>query len=226
MTAGDPAYWDDFFQQNLIPVVLAHIVATWERMRKPAPGELEDKITLRLYSALVNRKDRSRHPFLIRYEDVEVDTDLAKETGRKDIVVFPGTLEEIYFCLEAKRLNAVVSGRKKALADEYVKAGMQRFVDAKYAKSVRHGAMLGYVLDGRTDRAIKNVEANIRARFQQLRMDPPGRLPPSTVMEHPLVKETLHRRSHETTPFHIHHLFMAGQVKMPAQGKKRGYHSS
>jgi len=29
--------------------------------------------------------------------------------------------EDIYFCLEAKRLNALVSGRRRPLADAYVK---------------------------------------------------------------------------------------------------------
>ena len=118
----------------------------------------------KLYSALKNSKDRNRHPFLIRYEDVEVDTDLVKVTGRKDIVFFPPLNDEdIYFCLEAKRLNALVSGRRRSLADEYVKEGMQRFVDGKYSRFVRHGGMLGYVLDGQVARAIKNVETNIRS---------------------------------------------------------------
>ena len=108
--------------------------------------------------------------FLIRYEDVEIDTDLAKETGRKDIVFFPANDEDIYFCLEAKRLNALVSIVRKSLADEYVREGMQRFVDGKYARFVRHGGMLGYVLDGQIARAAKNVEANVRRRAKELRM--------------------------------------------------------
>src|SRR2546426_11585469 len=34
-----------------------------------------------------------------------------------------------------------------------VKEGMQRFVDGKYSRFVRHGGMLGYVLDGQVARA-------------------------------------------------------------------------
>lgn len=210
MTVGDPSYWEDFFQQNLIPTVLAHVIATWERMKKPGPSDWEDAISVKLYSALINAKDRNAHAFLIRFQDVEVDTDLAKATGRKDIVFFPSLQEqEIYLCLEAKRLNAVVSGRRRSLADEYVREGMQRFVDGKYARFVRHGAMLAYVLDGDTARAMTNVEKNIRSRLTELRMDKNGGLLGSTVRPRDgRTKETHHRRVHESTVFRIHHLFM------------------
>jgi hypothetical protein len=96
-------------------------------------------------------------------------------------VFFPSHQEEIYLCLEAKRLNAVVSGVRRSLADEYVKEGMQRFVDGKYSRFVRHGAMLAYVLDGNTDRAIQNVENNIRNRLSELRMDKNGGFGVSTI---------------------------------------------
>jgi hypothetical protein len=209
MTIGDSSYWDDFFQQNLVPSVLSYVIATWEQMPIPGPSDLEDTISVKLYSALINAKDRNAHPFLIRYQDVEVDTDLAKETGRKDIVFFPSHQEEIYLCLEAKRLNAVISGVRRSLADEYVKEGMQRFVDGKYARFVRHGAMLAYVLDGDTDRAIQNVANNIRNQLVELRMDKKGSLIASTIRpEDPRAKETHHRRTHEKTVFRIHHLFL------------------
>jgi hypothetical protein len=96
------------------------------------------------------------------------------------------------------------------LADEYVKEGMQRFVDGKYSRFVRHGAMLGYVLDGQTDRAITNVEKNIRARSRELRMETNGGFLASSIRPNdPLSKETHHSRAHETTSFCLHHLFMS-----------------
>ena len=212
MIAGDPADWDDFFQQNLIPAVLSLVISAWDRMEKPEQTAHEDDISVKLYTALINGKDRNRHAFLIRYQDVEVDTDLAKVTGRKDIVFFPSTLtKRIYFCLEAKRLNALVSGVRRSLADAYVKEGMQRFVDGKYSRFIRHGGMLGYVLDGQVARAIKNVETNIQTHARELGMTLPGRFLPSSVRpDDPSAKETHHRRSHETALFRIHHLFMSG----------------
>ncbi len=212
MTVGDSSYWNDFFQKNLIPSVLSYVITTWEQMPTPGPSDLEDAISVKLYSALVKSKDRNAHAFLIRYQDVEVDTDLAKETGRKDIVFFPSLQEqEIYLCIEAKRLNALISGVRRSLADEYVKEGMQRFVDGKYARFVRHGAMLAYVLDGDTHRAMQNVENNIRNRLTELRMDKNGSFLASTIRpgDH-RTKETRHRRVHEKAIFRIHHLFVSG----------------
>ena len=211
MIIGDISDWDGFFQQKLIPAVLAHIITTWEQMPKPGPSDLEDVISDKLYSALVNAKRRSNFPFLVRREDLEFDTDLAKETGRKDIVFFPSLQEEIYLCLEAKRLNVFISGVRRSLADEYVKEGMQRFVDGKYARSVLHGAMLAYVLDGNVDRAIRNIEKNIRNRLSELRMNNNSGFVASIIYpDDRRIKETLHFRVHEKAVFRIHHLFLAG----------------
>ena len=212
MIAGDPTAWDDFFLQSLIPAILSLVMNTWERMEKPGQTDHENDISRKLYAALKNGKDRNRYPFLIRYEDVEIDTDLAIETGRKDIVFFPpANDEDIYFCLEAKRLNALISGVRRSLADEYVKEGMQRFIDGKYSRFVRHGGMLGYVLNGQVARAMRNVEANIQVRARELGMAVPGGFLPSRILlDDPSVKETHHRRGHETTLFCIHHLFMKG----------------
>jgi hypothetical protein len=215
MTVGDPSYWDDFFQQNLIPSVLSYVIATWEQMPRPGPSDREDAISVKLYSALIKAKNRNSHAFLIRYQDVEVDTDLAKETGRKDIVFFPSIQEqEIYLCLEAKRLNAVISGKRRALADEYVKEGMQRFVDGKYARFVRHGAMIAYVLDGKINRAMQNVENNIRNRLSELRMNKNSSLVASTIRPNDTqTKETSHHRVHEKAVFRIHHLFVGNDIE-------------
>ena len=90
-------------------------------------------------------------------------------------------------------------------------AATQRFVDGKYARFVRHGAMLGYVLDGDTDRAMKNVENNIRNRVTELRMDKSGAFRDSTIRpDDPLVKETHHRRRPNSQPL-AHFFPQSGQ---------------
>ena len=213
---GDPGDWDTFFEKSLVPAILAHVLATWDRLERPVQDERESNISRCLYSALVNAKDRSQHPFRISYEDVEVDTDLAKVTGRKDIVFHPSTEETIYFCLECKRLNVESAGKLKSLADEYVKNGMQRFVTGQYAQAVRHGGMLGYVLDGDVQRAMSNVENCIRLHSEALGIndkDAPGCLQRSSICpDDPAVRETSHQRRHESMPFRIHHLFLASPV--------------
>jgi hypothetical protein len=211
MTAGDTAYWDNLFVEDLIPSVLALVLDAWDRMEKPAADEVENRTTLRLYSAMIRGKDRQRHAFLIRPQDLEVDPDLDDVTGQKDIAFFPSRNDEdIYFCLEAKRLNALVSGVRQSLAHEYVTNGMQRFVDCKYSRQVRHAGMLGYVLDGDVDRAMKNVANVIRLHYKDLRMEPPGEMRPSLIRpDDAHAKETHHERQNDAIPFWLHHLFVA-----------------
>ena len=62
----------------------------------------------------------------------------------------------------------------KSLVDEYVKEGMQRFVDGTYSRHVQHGGMLGYVLDGDVARAMKNVLKNIQDNGSLLGMASPA----------------------------------------------------
>jgi hypothetical protein len=166
MIAGDHIDWDDLFAGQLLPCVFALVLDAWNRMERPAPNEHENDTSVRLYVAMVKGKDRQQHPFLIRLQDMEVDTDLEEIVGQKDLVFFPpANDEDVYFCLEAKRLNALVSGRRNSLAHEYVTKGMQRFVDRKYSRHVHHGGMLGYVLDGEMDRAMANVANLIRRHY-------------------------------------------------------------
>ncbi len=218
MTIGDSSSWDDFISQGGVGTVMALVLDAWALIDPPLPDELEEATSIRLYAAMVKKRDRQAHRFLIRYEDVEIDVDLAKETGRKDIVFFPGHDGNLYFCLEAKRLNARVKGVMKSLADEYVKEGMQRFVDGKYGRHVHHAGMLGYVLDGDVPRAMRNVLANIRTRHMALGMAPPGDWAESTVRPgDAFAKESGHRRSHTATLFRLHHQFLSGSGRaMPS----------
>lgn len=209
MTIGDSTEWEDFILNGGVGAVLGLTLDAWGQLAPPAEGEREDDTSVRLYAAMVKKRDRQAHRFLIRYQDVEVDIDLAKETGRKDIVFFPAHDGDLYFCLEAKRLNARVNGVMKSLADEYVKEGMQRFVAGKYSRHVHHAGMLGYVLDGDVSRAMTNVLNNIRSHHVELGMDPPGDWSESPHRPgDPHAKETEHRRSHTTIRFQLQHLFV------------------
>lgn len=79
----------------------------------------------------------------------------------------------------------------------------------QYANAVRHGGMLGYVLDGSLSTAIANVEANIRLHHIRLGMEAPGFLAESEV-KLPIAetRESLHRRNQGPSPFVLHHLFV------------------
>lgn len=206
MITGDSTDWDDFFQQTLIPAAFSLILMTWQSLPKINSKDLEDKISDRLFNELKNAKQRYDFPFLVRREDLEFDLDEAIQTGRKDIVFFPSLLyEDIYLCLEAKRLNVGTH----SLADEYVKEGMQRFVDRKYARRVKHGMMIGYVLDGNISRAVRNIQKNIKKHCIELRMGTVHTFVDSIIRPaDPHCKETHHYREGETKVFCIHHLFV------------------
>jgi hypothetical protein len=214
MTAGDSSEWQGFIDGGGVAAVLALTLDAWQHITPPAHDEREEAVSIRLYAAMVKKQDRQVHRFLIRYEDVEVDVDLAKETGRKDIVFFPGHDGSYYYCLEAKRLNARVNGVMKSLADEYVKEGMQRFVDGKYSRRVQHGGMLGYVLDGDVTRAMKNVLKNIQDNSSLLGMAYPGTWTDSAHRPaDPHAKESVHRHAGEGSSLYIQHLFVSAAAK-------------
>jgi len=114
---------------------------------------------------------------------VELDPAAGEDVGRLDISFRPLIArEDIYFCLECKRLNVVRDGRTRSYASEYVTFGVVRFVSGQYANKVRHGGMLAYVLDGDTTRAIENVQNNLRDRHAALGMKPPGTFGSSSII--------------------------------------------
>jgi hypothetical protein len=215
LVVGSPAEWVDLIDP-MVPTILSLVVASWAEMPAYAADETEDNITLLLWRKLRQNKKTRALPFQVRPQIVELDPMPGSddETGRMDIVFIPRTDDEdIYFCLESKRLNVVKDGKPRAYASEYVNAGMIRFITGFYAKAVRHGGMLAYVLDGDVPRAMGNVEANIRLNHVALRMSAPGALLRSAILaSDDRARETEHRRAHETELFRIHHLFMANSV--------------
>jgi hypothetical protein len=210
---GISTEWADLIDP-MVPEILNLVIASWEEMPSPAPNEKEDNITIALCRALMQNRTARGLMFQIRTQVVELEPMPGEDLGRLDIVFIPLVpREDIYFCLESKRLNAVKDGERRAYASEYVTLGMLRFVTGQYSKAVRHGGMIAYVLDGNVSRAITNVEVNVRSHYAALCMDGPGELLPSTVLKDDArARETHHRRTHETNPFRIHHMFMARKL--------------
>jgi len=215
--AGAPDEWIDLLER-MLPNILRLVVDVWSGMPRPFADDREDPITELLCRALKNNRTIRDLPFYIHIQMVELDPAPGQDLGRMDIVFLPTGLpgapdETIYFCLECKRLNVVANGNKRPGGSEYVVHGMARFVSGQYASAVRHGGMLGYVLDGDVAGAIANVEANVQSQHVSLCMQPPGLLNPSSlVTEIPTARESLHSRTGESTQFRIHHLFMDAQA--------------
>jgi hypothetical protein len=207
---GASTEWADLIDP-MVPEILNLVIASWEEIPSPAPDEKEDDITIALCRALKQNRTARNLMFQIDTQQVELEPLPGEDLGRLDISFRPLIpREDIYFCLESKRLNVVKDGETRAYASEYVKFGMLRFVTGQYSKAVRHGGMLAYVLDGDVSRAMTNVEVNIRTQRSALCMTAPGAFLPSTVLKSDVrARETHHHRVHETNLFRIHHLFMA-----------------
>lgn len=215
---GIPSEWVGLVD-SMLPEILNLVLVSWAAMPSPKSDEAEDNITIALCRTLMQNRTARGLMFQIRTQVVELEPMPGEELGRLDIAFIPLVpREDIYFCLESKRLNVVKNGEVRACASEYVRFGMLRFVTGQYSRMVRHGGMIGYVLDGRVSDAIANVEANIRQRHAELCMTPPGALQPSALLAgDSRARETHHNRSHETSAFRIHHLFMAAATAAAAE---------
>ena len=205
---GPPDEWVDLIG-TLVPDILDLVISTWEAMLPPASNAREDPTTETLCRCLRQNRNSSDLPFRIDIQMVELDPVAGEDQGRMDIAFSPLVpREDIYFCLECKRLNVVNDGKVRPYTSEYVTHGMLRFIRGQYAARVRYGGMLGYVLDGNVTQAIQNVSGVIRNRFQELGMDSPGEMLPSSVRpDDSRLRETHHSRPHVSGRFQIHHIF-------------------
>jgi hypothetical protein len=216
MQFGSPEDWVNFIETQ-VPDILALVIETWEAMPPPAGNELEDRVSEVLCRSLRQSRNRCDLPFRIDTQLVELDPAAGQDQGRMDIVFSPAVpREDIYLCLECKRINVRGENGVRPCFVEYVRFGMFRFVRGQYANSVRHGGMLAFVLDGDVAGAISGVEINIQNLSGDLGMDSPGAFLASTVRPTDArIRETRHRRSQHAEPFVIHHLFMAGDPSTP-----------
>lgn len=192
---GVPSQWIDLIDL-MVPEILELVVASWRLMSAIDSTSREDPITEELCRLLRLNRTSSDLPFRIDIQMVELDPNPGEIQGRLDIAFSPMVpREDIYFCLECKRLNVPDGTGTRSFATEYVTRGMMRFVRGQYAKRVRHGGMLGYVLDRNFASAFMAITNAIQARHVDLGMDPPGDMKPSTLR--PLdsnCRETDHRR--------------------------------
>lgn len=207
---GDPTAWLDLIDSQ-VPDILRLILSTWKEMPSLSPDALEDRTTEALCRALRKNRTSASLPFRIDIQMVELNPAVGQNQGRMDIAFSPMVPHEaFYFCLECKRLNVVRQGRRRTLGTEYVTQGMSRFVNRQYGDQVRHGGMLGYVLDSRVDLAITAVQTAIRTRRQDLKIvEGAGLRQSSFLPEAENVFETAHARDETASHFLLQHIFAA-----------------
>ncbi len=207
---GMPSQWADLID-SMVPNILELVISTWTDMPPLAGDAREDPTTEELCRRLRQSRNAGDLPFRIDIQMAELDPAAGQDQGRIDIAFSPMVpRENIYFALECKRLNVVHAGGVRSYASEYVIYGMLRFIRGQYASAVRHGGMLGYVLDRNVNNAIANVGGVVQARHVELGMTPPGTLQASSVRMGDLrFRETQHKRAHTTEAIAIHHIFVA-----------------
>lgn len=206
--------WDNFIA-NFIPDILELVLSAWSQMPSPAPDTHENPITKDLCRLMVLNKKVPELPFRISYQSVELFPLDGADTGEMDIAFYPAgsSREDIYFCLECKRLHVTKNGTFSTLATEYVTQGMMRFINGKYSMTINHGGMLGYVLNGDTAQAIANVSGAIQTRHADLGMAAPGNIHSSSARPSDTnARETHHARPHHSGLFQVHHLFVPAAV--------------
>jgi hypothetical protein len=206
--AGDSSRWSKVFPPTLIPKVLDLVLTGWESFDSPDRGDHEVPITRRFRSVLRQLGEQKRLPVLIDREIPE-DDEAGEERGRIDLRFLHGYRADAYLAFECKRLNAPKSNGKgrSTLAPSYVADGMMRFVKGQYATSVKQGGMIGYVMDGKTQQAVKLVHSAIKRKSVELKQKKPFGL--SSSLHRPAdsrAKETYHKLARGT--FRIHHLFL------------------
>ena len=208
---GTPDDWAGLIE-SLVPDILNLVISTWEEMHAPSVDAREDPTTEEFSRWLRRSRDSSTLPFQIHVQMVELAPSAGEDQGRMDIVFLPLIpREDIYFCLECKRLNVVYDEGVRTYASEYLTHGMLRFIRGQYATQVRNGGMLGYVLDGNVAQAIQNVSRLIEQRHEELQMQAPGQMTQSSILPHdPRLRETRHSRPFKAENFLIHHIFAKG----------------
>lgn len=197
------------FPQSDIPIILRSIFQAGKSLQKKTVHDREDWITRRLHRRLIRKSPFRDGPLDIRLqpEIVDPDCDEGAATGQIDLLVSCGLGHETYFAIEAKRLRLrSPHGRLSAGNDQYVKEGMMRFVSGQYAPLMESGAMLGYVYDGKIDKARSGIGRYIETKVKELKLKPPQRLTRSRILPGEPVDETQHGL--KTRTFIIYHLFI------------------
>jgi len=180
------------------------ILRSWESFN--AKVKLEDKITNKFYSHLIENKSRSTHFFTIVPRPAEID-EQGEEVGEIDLKVIYRNQEKTYFSFECKRLRVHFPSGFDTLAGKYVTEGMCRYFNGQYARDLDKGGMLGYVMDGNIDRVVNDVKTAIEKRRLYLYMQANETLKASSCIASKQVKETLHKYG-PTGKFTIYHIFL------------------
>jgi hypothetical protein len=175
------AKFNPFDDDYLVEILEATAVA-WKRMRHPTESEIEDRITYRLAGRLLNDPHFADLPYDIVTQYWLLGLN-GERLGRLDLRFRHRHSQRDYFTFESKRLH--VTYKKGGFSTEYPtyvgEDGMMAFIEGQYSKKLPAGGMLGYVMDGKSNKAWGGLEKRIDAECDSLRLAESSRLAKSAL---------------------------------------------
>lgn len=158
------------FIDGYLGEILRAVALAWARMKPGKHRGLEDQITLALAGRLRHDPEFSNLPFDIVPQYWLTDID-GRRLGRLDLHFKYRTSQRDYFAFESKRLHVSYPGGGPISTEYSAYAGddgIGAFVEGQYSKGLPCAGMLGYVMDGKTDKAWIGVGARIHAKRKEL----------------------------------------------------------
>jgi hypothetical protein len=195
------------FPRGFAGEVMQLMLETWDSFSLHHAVRLEERITALFAMAIEDAYVAQKRSWFVFPEVPVTDPTFGTQTGRNDLRFYhrdiPG--QRVFFTVECKRLHVRTASGFRHLADEYVREGLQRFVDGKYSAGLPCGGMLGYVMDNRVSEAFVTVCKEISARRISLCMDKTNSLqcPSSVLGYYAASADTFHRR--KGSKFAVYH---------------------
>ncbi len=210
ITGSSSALRRELFPSGFAGEVMLLVLETWQVFSLHRDVRLEERITAVFRDALIDAYVASGRSWFIALEDPITDPTFGTELGRNDLTFFPPHHygQKVFFTVECKRLHVTTASGFRHLADEYVKEGLQRFVEGKYSSGLPCGGMLGYVMDNRTAEAFARVCHEIKSKSRILKMEATEMLqsPSSILPTQPQSADSIHHR--EDGVFTVYHLLV------------------
>jgi hypothetical protein len=166
MLAGDAAQWLAHFTR-LEERLADAIEATWPICIAPLQAAKdamthEDYITNHLVNALIRSKALPGR-IVPQYALLALNAEQLFHVASKiDFVLTIGDDEDVYLACECKRLNVPYKKKTRALAHEYVRDGLMRFVSGQYANGLPLAMMIGYVMDAQLGYARDRLDRTLQ----------------------------------------------------------------
>jgi len=212
---SDASQWIPLFPEEEVPHILAAVLRSGTRLKKLHATEFENGLSDRLRDQLDRDPDLRYRPVELFREVPLYDRKRArqKQLGRADLIFLysTGAIKPWpYFVIESKRLHVTFSSGWQSLISEYVTGdqGMMCFIVGRYASDLASGGMLGYVFDGKVEKARSSIGVCVEANHKQLRCCAVPRFGPSSVLKgDSRVSESAHLRPQGA--FTIYHVFLA-----------------